>query len=153
MNIFVLDLNPAKAAQYHNDRHCVKMIVETTQLLSTSIPYLEPGRAGPYKPTHFNHPCAIWTRAGKGNYHWLWKLGLALCKEYTRRYGKIHKCEPYLKALKLSKPISREMTPFAQAMPEPYRHRNVIKAYRAYYVGDKRHLAKWTNRPPPPWWQ
>jgi hypothetical protein len=36
MNIFVLDTNPAKAAKYHNNKHCVKMILETAQLLSTA---------------------------------------------------------------------------------------------------------------------
>jgi len=152
MNIFVLDLDPIKAAKYHNDRHCVKMILETTQLLSTALPYFEPRRIGPYKATHLNHPCSIWTRTCQGNYHWLWKLGLALCKEYTHRYGRVHKCESYLEDLGLSKPISKKMTQFAQAMPEQYKHTDVIKAYRAYYMGEKRYLAKWTNRETPSWW-
>ncbi|HUB67695.1 MAG TPA: pyrimidine dimer DNA glycosylase/endonuclease V [Candidatus Methylacidiphilales bacterium] len=153
MNIFVLDLNPVKAAQYHNDRHCVKMIVETTQLLSTSLPYLEQGRVGPYKATHLNHPCSIWTRSCKGNYQWLWKLGIALCEEYTHRYGRVHGCKPYLVDLKLSKPIPRRMTPFAQAMPERYRHQLAVTAYRAYYMAEKRHIATWTNREIPYWWK
>ena len=152
MNIFVLDLNPIKAVKYHNDRHCVKMILETTQLLSTALPYLDQGRVGPYKSTHINHPCSVWTRTCRGNYHWLWKLGIALCEEYTFRYGKIHKCEAYLRDLRLSKSNPRKMTPFAQAMPEEYRNSNAVKAYRAYYRGEKRHLAKWTNREMPYWW-
>ena len=129
------------------------MILETSQLLSTALPYLEPGRTGPYKATHLNHPCSVWTRTCKGNYHWLWKLGINLCREYTHRYGRIHKCEAYLGELRLSKPIARKMTPFAQAMPERYKNRDVIKAYRAYYMGEKRHLAKWTNREIPAWWK
>ena len=36
MNIFYLDSNPTVCAQYHNDRHTVKMIVEYAQLLSTA---------------------------------------------------------------------------------------------------------------------
>jgi len=152
MNIFVLDLNPIKAVKYHNDRHCVKMILETTQLLSTALPYLDQGRVGPYKSTHINHPCSVWTRTCKGNYHWLWKLGIALCEEYTYRYGRIHKCESYLKDLRLSKPIPKKMTQFAQAMPERYKNSNAVAAYRAYYMGEKRHLAKWTKRENPYWW-
>ena len=152
MNIFVLDLNPIKAARYHNDRHCVKMILETTQLLSSALPYLEKGRTGPYKTTHLNHPCSLWTRRCRGNYHWLWKLGIALCDEYTHRYERIHKCQSYLGDLILSKPLSRRLTPFAQAMPEQYRDIDVIKAYRAYYLGEKRSLAKWTKRQIPSWW-
>jgi len=33
MNIFILDNNPKLAAQYHCDKHCVKMILESAQLL------------------------------------------------------------------------------------------------------------------------
>ncbi len=33
MNIFVLDLNPALAAQYQADKHIVKMVLESAQLL------------------------------------------------------------------------------------------------------------------------
>lgn len=35
MNIFVLDLVPRKAAQYHCDSHANKMVLESAQLLST----------------------------------------------------------------------------------------------------------------------
>jgi hypothetical protein len=152
MNIFILDLDPIQAAQYHNDRHCVKMILETTQLLSAAVPYLEEGMIGPYKATHLNHPCSIWARTCKGNYNWLWKLGMALSREYTHRYGRAHKCESYLQALRLSKSTSRKMTPFAQVMPEQYRNPDVVTAYRAYYLREKRDLAQWTNRETPPWW-
>ena len=33
MNIFFLDENPTLSAQYHVDKHVVKMILETAQLL------------------------------------------------------------------------------------------------------------------------
>lgn len=36
INIFYLDKNPTKAAEYHVDKHVVKMIQETAQLLSTA---------------------------------------------------------------------------------------------------------------------
>lgn len=29
MNIFVLDLDINRCAKYHNDKHCIKMIIET----------------------------------------------------------------------------------------------------------------------------
>lgn len=35
MNIFVLDYNPQKAALYHCDKHVVKMILESAQILSS----------------------------------------------------------------------------------------------------------------------
>jgi len=37
MNIFVLDRKPNLAALYHNDRHCVKMVIEYAQILSTVL--------------------------------------------------------------------------------------------------------------------
>ena len=36
MNIFYLHREPDIAAQMHVDKHCVKMILETCQLLSTA---------------------------------------------------------------------------------------------------------------------
>ena len=36
MNIFYLDKNPKIAAEMHCDKHVVKMITETAQLLSTA---------------------------------------------------------------------------------------------------------------------
>ena len=36
MNIFHLDKNPIKCAEYHCDKHVVKMILETSQMLSTA---------------------------------------------------------------------------------------------------------------------
>jgi hypothetical protein len=36
MNLFVLDLDPKKAAQYHADKHVVKMLLEACQLLYTA---------------------------------------------------------------------------------------------------------------------
>ena len=36
MNIFYLDRDPKIAAQYHLDKHVVKMIVEYAQLMSTA---------------------------------------------------------------------------------------------------------------------
>jgi len=28
-----------------------------------------------------------------------------------------------------------------------------VAAYRAYYIGEKQHLAKWTGRPIPEWFE
>jgi hypothetical protein len=89
LNIFVLDKDPEKAAKYQCDKHVIKMILETAQLLCSVF---EPGQA-PYKRTHYNHPSAVWTRASRANYMWLIEHGEALCYEYTRRYNKTHKSE------------------------------------------------------------
>ena len=91
MNIFVLDTDPRKCAIYHNNVHCIKMILETAQLLS-GVHWVQGGTA-PYKLSHKNHPCAIWARECIENYVWLCDLGIELSKEYSYRYGKRHKSQ------------------------------------------------------------
>jgi hypothetical protein len=44
-------------------------------------------------------------------------------------------------------------TPFVQCMPEEYKGPDPVKAYRAYYLGEKMGFAKWTHRDPPSWVQ
>lgn len=156
MNIFYLDPNPINCAQMHCDTHVVKMILETAQILST-VCYIGGNHRLPmYKPTHENHPCTVWARETGGNYHWLWRLGMQLCNEYTHRYGKIHKSARVIKACciepdELRHSIDRMTFP-AQAMPEKYqRDDSAVAAYRSYYLGEKAALLKYTKRKPPEW--
>ena len=37
MNIFILDYNPTNCARMHADKHVVKMVLETAQILSTAL--------------------------------------------------------------------------------------------------------------------
>lgn len=93
MNIFYLDSDYKKIPLYMIDKHIVKMIVETSQLLC-SCHYLSNSKLNiPYKLTHKNHPCVLWVYKSLSNYIWLCKLGLEICKEYTYRYDKIHKSQ------------------------------------------------------------
>ena len=94
MNIFYLDEDPKLCAQYHCDRHCVKMILESCQLLCTAH-WMTDGEA-PYKKTHINHPSNKWARESLSNYVWLCDMTMELCKEYTHRYGKRHKTQQHL---------------------------------------------------------
>lgn len=161
MNIFILDKNPERNARYHVDRHIVKMPLETAQILCT-VMYIW-GLAKtvgeiPYKPTHKNHPCVKWAAESYANFRTLTDIGKALCAEYTIRYNKVHACEEVIKmaahhtAWKVPKEkFDAPATPYAQAMPEEYKHRNSVTAYRAYYNGEKSHLFKWTKRKQPNW--
>ena len=84
MNIFFLDEDPTMSAQYHVDKHVVKMILETAQLLCGVHHATAPDNTYvPYKLSHKNHPCSIWARTSLSNYLYLCELGLELCKEYT----------------------------------------------------------------------
>jgi len=135
MNIFVLHTDPARAAQDHCDRHVVKMLLETAQLLCSVH---DPGEA-PYRRTHYSHPCSVWARASLQNYDWLVGLGEALAREYTRRYGKVHKSQRVVEWAEQNVPDlpSTGQTPFVLAMPEEYKQDCPVRAYRAYYRGEK----------------
>jgi hypothetical protein len=106
-----------------------------------------------YAPTHSDHPCAVWVRAGRANYAWLWMLGMSLCDEYTYRYTKEHATLKVLRALELVPPncAGGNLTPFAQCMPEQYRQNSATQAYRNYYRTDKSALLSYTKRAPPDW--
>lgn len=154
MNIFVLDLNPYRAAQMHGDKHVVKMILESVQLLNTAnwwngIPH-------EYNPTHQNHPCVHWTMESRENYNWLMHLTIALHEEWRYRFNyprdKFHKSyEVFQRIADFDQPRlpDKPMTPFRQCMPEAYRGADVVQAYRAYYIGEKSHLHQYTKRNKP----
>ena len=153
MNIFFLHLDPRICAMWHVNRHVVKMILESCQMLCTAHHVTESGYTPPYKETHKNHPCTIWVRASKANYLWLIQLALELCKEYTFRYGKIHKCQPYIEELKKNIPPipDIEFTTPAQAMPVEYKDDDPVEAYRQYYFFEKNNLHQWKKRDVPFW--
>lgn len=114
MNIFVLDKEPHKAARYHNNKHVVKMILESVQLLATpyytlngintrkdakqfrdqlTAMYPSFPRDRFYGFGYYSHPCARWIQHSEANFRWLIRLAYALCDEYTIRYGKVHACQ------------------------------------------------------------
>lgn len=116
MNIFFLSLDAAMCAIMHCDKHVVKMILETTQLLWCAHHVLRPldwemevpQSIKVYRKTHVNHPIAVWVRKDIRNYQWTTTLGLELCREYTRRYHKTHACEPYITWLSTNSPFQSE---------------------------------------------
>jgi len=156
MNIFILDLNPELAAQYHNDRHVNKMLLEACQVLCTAHKLNGSWCGWMYKPTHENHPCVRWAAANNANARWLLELGFALAKEYTYRFDKVHACEAMLNMLDVFGferfYVSRNRLQFALAMPQDYKNDDPVLAYRNYYIREKYHLAKWTKRGEPYWW-
>lgn len=146
MNIFVLHNNPSTCAKYHGDRHVIKMILESAQMLCTA--HWVSGGSAPYKKTHYNHPCNVWVRDSISNYRWLCKLAKQLCKEYTFRYGKIHKTESIIDWLNSHEPKlpDKKRTKFALAMPDEYKTGDVISSYRGYYREEKKHLHSYKGK-------
>jgi hypothetical protein len=179
MNIFVLDLDPQKCAEYHCNKHLVKMIIEHNQILG-SIAYTARGIqkkkeitesfiqkvfpdfprkdehniSKPYGIGYVNHPCTKWAGESLLNYAWLCDLNMELCKEYTNRYKKIHSGESitqwYIKNCP-DIPV-KGLTPFPQAMPDDCKDSDVVTAYRNYYNKHKVKFAKWPEGKTPFWW-
>ena len=96
MNIFILDEDIVLCARYHVDKHVVKMILETTQLLNNAYIKHNANLKPIYRETHKSHPCSLWASETSSNFEWLVALGMELCKEYSYRYGKVHKCQDIL---------------------------------------------------------
>lgn len=154
MNIFILDYDKEKSAKYHVDKHIVKMPLEQDQILSAThhLSGTDPSII-PYRLTHKNHPASVWCRKSLSNYLWLCDYTIELCKEYTYRYKKIHKCEKVAEWCKENLPNIPDvgLTPFVQAMPDDCKNQDAVKAYRSYYIKHKKHLFAWKNREVPEW--
>ncbi len=185
MNIFVLDSHPETAAVYHSDKHVVKMILESAQMLCAAhwlgwqkmlksssdlkrrelqawlSEHTDPRLTPPWKMTHVNHPCTQWAQRCWGNYMWLSRHGLELCREYERRYGKVHKSFEVHRWLNRTIPPTFEgttddpvgITPFALAMPDDCKVAgDAVQSYRNYYNRHKVKIAKWNHGETPAWW-
>lgn len=154
MNIFILDQDVKRCARYHCDKHVVKMILESAQILCTVSNLL--GIRTPYRSTHVKHPCVKWAMRSRQNWCWLKKLATQLNKEFKYRFGhkKDHKAYQVIKKLKEPPLSNLGLTEFAQAMPDAYKVKgNAVRAYRDYYVGMKRPIATWKRRRMPKWYK
>jgi len=143
MNIFYLNECPKKAAQVQYNKHVVKMILESAQMLCTAHHHYGNGNNVPYKKAHYNHPSTIWVRQNSIHYDWLYDHMIALGNEYTKRYGKTHlsitKCKdlvylpPGIPTVMFNQP--------PQCMPNEYKDKCSIQAYWNYYIGEKHTIA------------
>lgn len=182
MNIFILDETPQKAAEYHCNKHVVKMILEAGQMLCTAhwVSWLEhlgksredfrlmrdvkqylkvnvpEQKQPPWGITHVNHPCSIWTRRSVENYLWHLELMACLLNEYRQRYKRVHKAQEVFKWLTFNIPLTFPdcgRTPFPICMKDEYKiSNNVVECYRNYYIKDKVRFAKWEPHAKTPNW-
>jgi hypothetical protein len=176
MNIFYLDKDPKICAEMHVDKHCVKMILEYAQLLSTAHRVLDgtqlsrqskTGRLQKYwkledhrdnllySATHINHPSAVWVRKSLENYQWLYNLFVELCYEYKFRYERDHKTSLLMSVLQFPPDNILKDIPFTEptpAMPEHYKVAgDSVISYKNYYLGDKTRMFSWKKRETPYW--
>lgn len=160
MNIFYLHPDPLTAAEMHCDKHCVKMILETAQMLCTAHRALDGDKRADiynmYKTTHLNHPSTKWVRGSLLQYEWTYHLFKFLCSEYTQRFNKVHLTDKKLKEILRTPPQSitdgGEYTQPPQCMPDQYKiPDDAVQAYRDYYIGEKAGFAKWAYCSTPDW--
>jgi hypothetical protein len=174
MNIFFLHISPKRAARWHCDKHVVKMILESAQLLYTAhwVLGIQPDLSTApvlatksdqhgYMPIrNKNHPCAIWVRQSIYNYMWVCRLGLYLCMEHMHRFSptKPHSSLAHLRWLLKNPPSSIPHSPWtrpAMAMPDDCKvGLDVIRSYRNYYIknkGAQRGMLQYTGRCRPHW--
>lgn len=167
MNIFYLDQDPKLCAQYHCDKHVVKMILESAQLLCTAVNVAAGEQVTPYKSTHVNHPCSIWVRESYNNWSYVFRLALELETEWQYRFKHTRNHLSIAKLIGHSPSIinqavnclsSMPFTATPLCMPEyckvyPMNHPtwDAVASYRNYYNQEKKHLYKWTNREVPFW--
>lgn len=141
MNIFVTHTDPSICAAHHCDRHEAKMILESAQMLCAVWHRYGETFPGIYKETHKNHPCTRWAGDNTANYYWLVDLYQALNSQRVNRGKANHKSYatlyPYILRSPSGLPVSSECTPFAQAMPDQFKHDDVTVAYRRYLLAKR----------------
>lgn len=167
MQIFFLSRSAKEAAQMACDKHVVKQIIETAQILSTVWFKVHGSKHKLYhqlgwlcKPwPNKKHPSILWVEASRANYAWTVQYWGALLSEYTNRYHKFHKFQTMHDNLVTMIPdpslVSDDFVPMSpeyQALPVELKDEDPVVAYRAYYKRDKARFAKWAHSETPTWW-
>ena len=181
MNIFYLHKDPIEAAKQSCDKHVVKMIVESAQMLSTAHRmidgnlYTDKTKTGRkikrwkhpnpnmektlYKACHTGHPSTVWVMESAYNYHWLYKHMMALNTEFKMRYGHIldHKTVQLLEGALMYPPKNISLNTIATdpppAMPDYCKiPGDSVASYRKYYIYEKQRFATWKSPSTVPAW-
>lgn len=171
MNLFILDLNPIIAAQYYQDLHVNKIIIEGSQLLAAAyslerLAALDCPRTQKGTPRvhgHYNHPMSKWVRSNMSNFEWTLSHIEALYEERVFRFSKPHFTIDFITWVKNNlpelsqEPLTEHPQCFAVSFPECIVPGNPVAGYHNYYnkakkqfkFGNKIVQASWTKRPIP----
>jgi len=139
MNVFYLHHLPPIAAGYHCDKHVGKMLIESCQLLATAHHEYGNGHNVTYRPTHKNHPSAVWIRKSHLHYEWVSDLARHLGRQFFWRYGHTHKSSDILSKELMYPPSAMRSLPLLWsnpplAMPDEFKSDDPVSSYRAYYA-------------------
>lgn len=160
MNIFVLDNDVKLSASYYMDTHVNKILLECAQILCTSL-FKNGKEDTPYKPTHMNHPWILYASSSTLAFCWVLEHAKALCVEYEYRFNKRHKSTDIIEFAdniylycKFPQRLKRRPLCVSDDCKIPHLGTvNTVESYREYYRKYKRHLAKWTKRDIPHWYE
>jgi hypothetical protein len=181
MNLFYLDDDLDKCAEYHIDPHVGKMQLEAAQLLTTTVwidkhlgfiprkltseelgvindfksrePHIDSRTFTRYLPTHINHPSAIWVRSSLEHYYWTVNYVNALNAETMYRGNKSHaSCAEVNRMPEPTRLPDKGWVPPTLAMPDKLKSSDHIASYRMFYMLDKWPFASWKVRGKPHWW-
>jgi hypothetical protein len=181
MNLFYLDEDLDKCAEYHIDRHVGKMQLEAAQLMTTTLwvdkylgyiprkltseelavineakkkePAIEERSFTRYLPTHINNPSAIWARSSLEHHYWIACYVNALNSEGIYRGYKPHaSCVEVNRMPEPTRLPDVGWSPPTLAMPEQLKSDDHIASYRMFYMLDKGPFASWKVRGKPYWW-
>ena len=158
MNIFFLDKDPYKAALALCDKHVPKMLLESCQMLSTAIQAnAEKKFDDLYKPAYPKHPMTIWVGFNRDCFRWALENAVYINHQYEQRFNKEHKSFRVIETIYDNNYIDDIPDGFfkepPQCMPDEYKDKDYITAYRKYYQGAKAYFAKWEKGVfAPEWW-
>jgi hypothetical protein len=173
MNIFFLDKTPELSAKMLCDKHVPKMLLESAQMLSTALhshtmgintmAFQKQGRwllknmVGIYKKAYPNHPMTKWVGFNRDNFNWALENAMWINEEYKTRFKKQHKSGKVIQCI-IDNDYYKDIpdgffSEPPQCMPDEYKDKDYVVAYRRYYVGEKKYFAKWEKgRSQPEWW-
>mgnify|MGYP003626059846 CR=1 FL=1 len=143
MNIFAIEgdnnqIDWVGSAKSQDNYRVVKMILESCQMLCTTLNEQHGKQATPYRSTHKNHPSTKWVRSSSANFEALVIHTMAMLEEYTERFGKTHKCTSVLeKCLDIYEPSlfpSQDSTHLPLAMPYEFHSTSIVESYRKFYA-------------------
>lgn len=171
MNLFRLSDDPKETAQFYQDIHVRKIIVESAQILANcytlkeleNAPKTQLGNTRKY--SYYNHPICKWVREDLNNYNWVLCHAVALVTEYTYRFDKKHFCADFILWCAINFPNLKNIAPTEHPQcflkyPELMVKNNPVEGYRNYYKTHKMFFvnkkgkvtnATWTRRDKPIW--
>ena len=180
MNIFALDKSPEVSAEMACDKHVVKMILESAQMLCAvqrvqdGVMYHGKSANGRkikrwrhpntmmeqtlYKAGWINHLSTQWVMKSAYNYNWLYRHFIALNEEFKKRFkGVDHtsvvKLKEVLRNPPKNSPLNVVGTLPTPAMPDECKvPGDVVGSYRKYYIMKKRDFATWKEPSKVPEW-